>query len=72
MGNAVYRDLVQAMVMVDLKRLILAVPMSYKYLTGGRPTVSKDYENMVSVADDTRIGMPYSLTAARRVRFGMD
>ena len=36
MGNAVYRDLVQAMVMVDLDHLILAVPMAYKYMSGGR------------------------------------
>lgn len=66
MGNAVYRDLVQAMVMVELEHLILAVPTRYKYLSGGRPTVSKDYENAVSVADalysHTRIVMPYRLT----------
>jgi hypothetical protein len=66
MGNAVYRDLIQAMVMVDLDHLILAVPMSYKYMSGGRPTTSKDYENTVSVADalysHSRIVMPYSLT----------
>src|SRR5262249_37092663 len=66
MGNAVYRDLVQAMVMVDLDHLILAVPMTYKYNSGGKLTSSKDYENTVSVADalysHTRITMPYSLT----------
>lgn len=66
MGNAVYRDLIQAMVMVDLEHLILAVPMIYKYQSGGRPTSSKDYENTISVADaiysHTRIKMPYSLT----------
>jgi len=66
MGNAIYRDLIQAMVMVDLDHLILAVPMIYKYQSGGRPTASKDYENTVSVADalytHTRIKMPYSLT----------
>jgi hypothetical protein len=65
MGNAVYRDLVQAMVMVDLDHLILAVSMSYKYNSGGRQTLSKDYENTVSVANalysHTRIKMPYSL-----------
>src|SRR5262249_39639261 len=64
MGNAVYRDLVQALVMVDLDHLILAVPMTYKYLSGGRETMSKDYDNTVSVADalfsHTRIRMPYS------------
>jgi hypothetical protein len=66
MGNAIYRDLIQAMVMVDLDHLILAVPMTYKYLSGGRATLSRDYENTVSVADalysHTRIRMPYSLT----------
>jgi hypothetical protein len=66
MGNAVYRDLIQAMVMVDLDHLILAVPMTYKYMSGGRPTLSRDYENTVSVADalysHIRIRMPYSLT----------
>jgi len=28
MGNAVYRDLIQALVMVELEHLILAVPMA--------------------------------------------
>jgi hypothetical protein len=66
MGNAIYRDLIQAMVMVDLDHLVLAVPMAYKFTTGGRATSSKDYDNTVSVADalfaHTRIKMPYSLT----------
>jgi hypothetical protein len=66
MGNAVYRDLIQAMVMVDLEHLILAVPMIYKYQSSGRATSSKDYDNTISVADalysHTRIKMPYSLT----------
>jgi hypothetical protein len=66
MGNAVYRDLIQAMVMVDLEHLILAVPITYKYLSGGKQTSSRDYENTVSVADalysHTRIRMPYGLT----------
>lgn len=66
MGNAVYRDLVQAMVMVDLDHLILAVPRRYRYKSGGKDTGSKDYDNTVSVADavfgHTRIRMPYTLT----------
>ncbi|MEQ8388787.1 MAG: hypothetical protein RIE22_08755 [Alphaproteobacteria bacterium] len=36
MGNAVYRDLIQALVMVDLQHLVLTVPNSYRYKTGGR------------------------------------
>jgi hypothetical protein len=65
-GNAVYRDLIQAMVMVDLDHLILAVPLGYRYKSKGRKVASKDYENAISVADalysHTRIKMPYSLT----------
>jgi hypothetical protein len=65
-GNAIYRDLIQAMVMVDLEHLILAVPLGYKYMSGGKSIVSKDFENTVSVADalysHTRIRMPFALT----------
>jgi hypothetical protein len=65
-GNAIYRDLIQAMVMVDLDHLVLAVPLMYKYKSGGSAVVSKDYESTISVADalysHTRIRMPYSLT----------
>jgi hypothetical protein len=66
MGNAIYRDLIQAMVMVDLEHLVLAVPLGYRYLSGGKPIVSKDYDNAITVADalysHTRIRMPYRLT----------
>src|SRR6266496_3060186 len=51
MGNAVYRDLIQALVMVDVDWLCLAVPNTYKYQTGGRPSNSRDYENTRDVAD---------------------
>ena len=65
MGNAIYRDLIQALVMVDLENLILAVPQMYRYNVKGRATASKDYENTVSVADalysHSRIEMPFSL-----------
>ena len=44
MGNAVYRDLIQSLVMVELDHLILAVPQTYKYLSGGKPMKSKDFE----------------------------
>jgi hypothetical protein len=65
MGNAVYRDLVQALVMVDLEYLVLAVPNRYRYQSSGKPVFSKDYENTVAVADavygHTRVRMPYRL-----------
>ena len=66
MGNAVYRDLVQAMVMVQVDYLMLAVPNSYKYLLGGnRPAVSADYANTRNLAEvlygHSRIRLPYGL-----------
>ena len=65
MGNAVYRDLIQALVMVNLEHLILAVPNAYKYKSGGRDVSSNDYENTVAVAEalygHSRIRMPFSL-----------
>lgn len=65
MGNAVYRDLIQAMLMVNMEHLVLAVPQEYRYRTGGRITVSRDYEKTVAVAQaiyaHSRIVMPYSL-----------
>jgi hypothetical protein len=49
MGNAVYRDLVQALVMVDVDFLILAVANTYKYQSSGRSATSHDYENACAV-----------------------
>lgn len=66
MGNAVYRDLIQALVMVELNHLLLAVPQAYRYSkASGGTTTSRDYENTVSVAQalygHSRIAMPFSL-----------
>ena len=38
MGNAVYRDLIQALLMVDMEHLILAVPQMYRYNSSRRPS----------------------------------
>jgi hypothetical protein len=66
MGNAVYRDLVQAMVMVGVEHLVLAVPICYKYNSAGRATQHDAYKATVSVADALyshgRVKIPYSLT----------
>jgi len=66
MGNAVYRDLIQALVMVQVDHLILAVPNGYKYKTGGRTAISTDFKNTCAVAEalygHSRITLPYGLT----------
>jgi hypothetical protein len=65
MGNAVYRDLIQAMVMVEVDWLALAVPNAYKYQSGAKQSTSKDYLNACGVADalfgHSRVTMPYRL-----------
>lgn len=64
-GNAVYRDLVQALVMVDMQHLVIAVPQKYRYFSAGRATTSQDYDKTVAVAQalyaHSRIEMPFSL-----------
>jgi hypothetical protein len=66
LGNAVFRDLFQAMVMPDVEHLCLAVPNVYKYNSGGRQLSSKYYDKTVSIADalygHSRVAMPYGLT----------
>ncbi|WP_052958274.1 hypothetical protein [Aquamicrobium sp. LC103] len=61
-GNAIYRDLIQALVMVNLDCLVLAVPNGYRRKSLGRTVVSKDYARTCAVADalfgHTRIRMP--------------
>ena len=65
MGNAVYRDLIQALVMVDMEHLILVVPQIYRYNNAGRAAGSRDYDHTVAVAQalyaHSRIDMPFSL-----------
>jgi hypothetical protein len=51
MGNAVYRDLIQAAVMVGVEYLCQAVCNIYRYKSGGKPATSRDYENTRQVAE---------------------
>ena len=66
MGNTVYRDLIQALVMVNVDHLILAVPIVYKYQSQRKKMVSREYESAKTIADalygHSRIAMPYGLT----------
>lgn len=66
MGNAVYRDLIQALVMVQVDHLVLAVPNESKYLNNGKSTTSRDYESTINVAEalyrQSRMKLPYGLT----------
>lgn len=60
-GNAIYRDLIQAMVMVRVDVLALAIPNLYKWKSGSNP----DFEKTKSVAEalygHSRVELPYGL-----------
>lgn len=66
MGNAVYRDLIQSLVMTELDYLIIAVPQTYKYKSKGKSMISKDFDNAKNLIDTiyshTRFKLPYDLT----------
>lgn len=72
MGNAIYRDIVQACVMVQVEHLCLAVSNAYKYNSKGKAggktkqVTSEDYRNTVSVVSalfgHSRFRLPYGLT----------
>jgi hypothetical protein len=66
MGNAVYRDFVLAMVMVQVDHFVLAVPNEYKYYNKGKRTTSADYAKTEVIADmlyaHSRVNLPYKLT----------
>ena len=66
LGNAIFRDLFQAMVMTDVDHLCLGIPNVYKHKSGGRSVIVKYYEKAVSIASalygHTRVTMPYGLT----------
>jgi hypothetical protein len=65
MGNTVYRDLIQALVMVQVDYLIIAVPNEYKFKSKNRDVISHDYANARSLAETiyghTRFRFPYGL-----------
>lgn len=48
MGNAVYRDIVQAMVMVQVEHICLAVANCYKHRSGNKEVYSTDYDHTVA------------------------
>lgn len=65
-GNAVYRDLIIGLLLIDVEHLILAVPLTYKYKSKLRDLANTDYQYSKNLIDNlysqTRFKLPYSLT----------
>ena len=50
-GNAVYRDLVEASLLVDARFLVLAVQSAYRHKTGGRDVTVQSYRDARNLLD---------------------
>lgn len=63
MGNAVYRDLIQAALMVDARFLVLAVPVEYRYKSGAQtakePSYAKTYSVVEAIYGSPRLELPF-------------
>ena len=63
--NAIYRDLIQALVMVQVDTLALAVPNVYRYNAGDRTAENRAFNKTKSVIDTLfsthRFESPYGL-----------
>lgn len=64
-GNAIYRDLIQGMMMSQIETLALAVPNVYRYSQGDRTSENRAYEKTVNVVETLyavdRAELPYRL-----------
>lgn len=63
MGNAIYRDLIQASLMVDAQFLALAIPLEYRYKSGARtarePSYAKTYSVAEAIYGSDRLSLPF-------------
>lgn len=63
MGNAIYRDLIQASLMVDADHLALSVPYEYRYKSGARtvrePSYAKTYSLAEAIYGSPRLRLPF-------------
>jgi hypothetical protein len=58
-GNAIYRDLIQAMMMVQVDTLALAVPNLYKHANGENPAYRKSRNVIETLYDVDRTELPF-------------
>jgi hypothetical protein len=51
MGNAIYRDIMQMSLLVDVDYAVVAVPVAYRYQSGGRVTTADSYRECRAILD---------------------
>lgn len=62
-GNAVYRDLVRASLIVDARFLVLGVMEEYRHQSGGKPIAVKSYrdarDQLDAIYASQRLRLPF-------------
>jgi hypothetical protein len=65
-GNAIYRDLIQGMVMINVNHLVVAVANEYRYKSNKKEMVSRDFDKCIEICNalsgHTRVQLPYTIT----------
>jgi hypothetical protein len=62
-GNAIYRDIVQMALLVDVDYAAVAVPLAYRYSSGGKAQQREPYRHCISILEaiygGRRLDLPF-------------
>jgi hypothetical protein len=66
MGNAIYRNLIQGALMIDARRLAIAVPVEYRY--GDKPNARAElredaYSVVEAIHGSRRLELPFEASS---------
>ena len=63
LGNAIYRDIIQMSLLVDVDYAVVAVPVAYRHTSAGRAIMSQPYRDCVAILDTVyggrRLELPF-------------
>ena len=66
MGNAIYRDLIQGMIMNNVNHLVIAVANKYRYKSNGKKIEKDDFTKCCEICNALvnhgRVELPFSVT----------
>jgi hypothetical protein len=63
MGNAIFRDIIQMSLMVDANWAVIAMPLQYRYKSGGKIMTNRAYDDGVGILEaiwsSARLRLPF-------------
>jgi hypothetical protein len=51
MGNAIYRDIIRMLLLVEVDYAVVGVPIAYRFTSGGRTKIAPSYRNCRTILD---------------------